>query len=459
MMKILRTDETIVAQASARGQGIRGIVRLSGPLSLDALKNLFRADEDWTPDRPQVVSGEILFGQTKIPAPCDLYFWPEGRGFTRQLSAELHLPGNQPLIDSTIQTLCRNGCRLASPGEFTLRAFLAGRIDLSQAEAVLGVIDSKDENELKLALSQLAGGIRFPWEHLHETILDILTHLEAEFDFADEDIEFIDRDMMKQTIEKLLEAIQRVQQQIEHRADTSELPSVALVGTPNVGKSRLFNSLTQMAARESGFHSGAIVSEHSGTTRDYLVCECTWQNVGFRLIDTAGLETANPSELFSLPHIEAQQKTRESLESADLIIFCQPWQEDDSFFSFLAETQSGLNAISIWTKADHVSEAEIAEKLVTSAKTSHGLDALLTQIVDLLKRSQHAFEVLPSTALRCREMLNAASASLTRAISLNDDVLIASELRYAWEQIGMITGSTFHDTLLDRIFSRFCIGK
>ncbi len=213
--------------------------------------------------------------------PADLFLWPQGRSYTRQLLAEIHTFGSPPLVDEILQSLCRNGARLAQPGEFTLRAFLAGRIDLTQAEAVLGVIDAADRNQLQAALAQLAGGLARPLGQLRSDLLDLLADLEAGLDFVEDDIRFVTPDELNRRLAAAAETIDQIGAQLTGRDAATARPRVALIGYPNVGKSSLFNALVGNAA--------ALVSTQAGTTRDYLSATIDACGMSIELIDTAGI--------------------------------------------------------------------------------------------------------------------------------------------------------------------------
>ncbi|MEX0612814.1 MAG: hypothetical protein WD229_11905, partial [Pirellulales bacterium] len=205
-------DDTICAIATAPGGAARGMVRVSGPDALRIIAQLFQPRDGQPLDAvrgPTALAGDVAVelgvdrGSTNPPltpsyrggestrVPCDLFLWPTVRSYTREPLAELHTVGSPPLVEALLATVCRAGARLAEPGEFTLRAFLAGRLDLTQAEAVLGVIDAADRRQLDTALAQLAGGLSQPLSRLRDELLNLLAHLEAGLDFVDEDIEFI----------------------------------------------------------------------------------------------------------------------------------------------------------------------------------------------------------------------------------------------------------------------------
>ncbi len=220
--------------------------------------------------------------ELRSPLPATLYVWPNARSYTRQPQAEVHTLGSPPLLQCVLRAVCQAGARPAEPGEFTLRAFLSGRLDLTQAEAVLGVIDARGDDQLRAALEQLAGGLAGPLGQLRDRLLDLLAHLEAGLDFVEEDIEFITARELDGQLLAAAGAVDRLAQQMASRDLAGELPVVALTGWPNTGKSSLFNALLGDCQ--------ALVSEVAGATRDYLTGELEWRGLRFQLVDTAGAE-------------------------------------------------------------------------------------------------------------------------------------------------------------------------
>ena len=215
--------------------------------------------------------------------PATLYLWPGSSSYTREPAAELHTLGSPPLLAAMVGQLGCHGARPAEPGEFTLRAFLAGRIDLTQAEAVLGIIDARGRRDLDVALEQMAGGLARPVAALRHSLLDILARLEAGLDFVEDDIEFITTAEIEAELNQITAQVNALTAQLGTRSRLDEAVRAVLVGPPNVGKSSLFNALTQ---------SGALVSNTPGTTRDYLTARLDLAGIACELIDTAGVETA-----------------------------------------------------------------------------------------------------------------------------------------------------------------------
>ena len=277
-------DDTIAAIASPPGGAARGIVRLSGPRALACVEQFFQPaeqDDFRSGAFPRAIRGALRLPGLSSPLPCHAYLWPDGRSYTGQAVVEIHTLGSPPLLQLVLQSLCTAGARLAGPGEFTLRAFLAGRIDLTQAEAVLGVIDAGDAGALDVALRQLAGGLARPLSHLRDALLELLAHLEAGFDFADEALAFITPEDLDRQLAEASRAVAHLRRQVAARGDATDVVRAVLVGRPNTGKSSLFNALAGDRA--------ALVSDHPGTTRDYLTADIELDGVKYRLVDTAGM--------------------------------------------------------------------------------------------------------------------------------------------------------------------------
>ena len=472
-------DDTIAAIASPPGGAARGIVRISGPESLVCVAQLFHANtgeplSSW--NSLHAVAGLLQLPGLDAPVPCDLYLWldelwcgrlacaragetpaPQVRSYTGQPLVELHTIGSPPLLELLLQSLCSAGARLANPGEFTLRAFLAGRIDLSQAEAVLGVIDAADPHELQVALSQLAGGLSHPLQRLRDALLELLAHVEAGFDFADEDLPFITREELDRRLAEAETNVAAILAQTISRSEPVDAVQAVLVGRPNVGKSSLFNAL-------AGKHA-AIVSEHPGTTRDYLVAELDLNGAKCRLIDMAGTNMTGEAALgHDIQHaaqsVAALQRRQSRVEvlCLDATRPLDKWEQDE-----LARWPAAGRII-VLTKCDAPRRCESCPPAVeTSSFTGQGIDALRGELrrVTLSVGGGHG-DVVAATAVRCCESLRLADESLHRARQLAaaaQEELAAAEIRLALDELGKVVGAVYTEDVLDHIFSRFCIGK
>src|SRR5262245_2521181 len=445
-------DDTIAAIATASGSGLRGIVRLSGPRSVEIAAKLFAGE--FSQSSPTCRRGTVHLPSDLGHVPATLYLWPTSRTYTGQPSAELHLPGSPPVLEAALEAACQAGARLARPGEFTLRAFLAGRLDLTQAEAVLGVIDADSRQTLRSALAQLAGGIAQPLRALRERLLDLLAQLEAGLDFVDEDIEFITAAELEQQLAAAAGLIDSLTDQMRSRGEAGLIPRIVLAGLPNVGKSSLLNALAE--------DSAAIVSDIAGTTRDFVTRRVKIGQRECLIIDTAGRFTAPPTTEMETA---AQSLAGQQIENADLMLLCldasqtlQEWEKQQ-----LRATDDS-RMLTVWTKADLLAacnDAVSGPAVHTSSRTGAGIDALRSAIERALAPIDSESGVVAGTADRCRESLRLAADALQRARTnaAAAEELVAVEVRIALDEVGRVVGAVYTDDILDRVFSRFCIGK
>jgi tRNA modification GTPase len=467
MRPLLDTEDTIVAIASGSEPAIRGVIRLSG---WDARRIAAKAGIDLPEGaggrtRPWVGGCQLAPFDSLPKISLQVQWWPTTRSYCGQPTAELHLVGSIPLLERTVARLIACGARAARPGEFTLRAFLAGKIDLTQAEAVLAVIDAKDTPQLQQGLEQLAGGLAAPLRSLRSQLLDTLADLEAGLDFVDEDIEFISRATLRTRLVDSRAKVAMLIVQVQQRGSSRQRPRVVLAGRPNAGKSRLLNALC------AGSH--AIVSDVAGTTRDVLSANWYIGPMVVELTDTAGLDGPRDSI-----EATAQRLAIEQYRSADLILHCVDlWTDEESNGPSdrmpWPDVEEGVDMciapsvarIVVGTKADLRSGWPIPDgvDVVVSAVTGAGLDQLRRDVLQRLQPTLEVHAAVPSTALRCRESLHAVSASLDQAIAMIDagdgEEHLAAEVRLVLHHVGLVTGEVATDDLLDRIFSRFCIGK
>lgn len=467
------TQDTICAIASGNQGAFRGAIRISGPRALEVagamLPEAYREAhwDNWRSIRRATrMEAELELGETLGRIPCDFWIWPNSQSYTGQPSVELHLFGSMPLLESCVQRLCTFGARLAEAGEFTFRAFLAGRMDLAQCEAVLGVIDAKSQKGLDIALEQLAGGLQLPLQSLRQKLIELLADLEAGLDFVDEDIEFVTQDSLKEQLRSSLDAMQPIVQQLGMRGFSDAWIKVALFGLPNAGKSSLINAL-------AGYQA-ALVSDIPGTTRDYVKVRSERHPIQW--IDTAGKEDVHEQG----PRQEAQERTNEQWEQADLRWWCVDLSQEpiaDAILPSPALTAS-TNDQDLWlvgTKAD-LAPQDLLQRwqawavptgkrfFVSSSQSRYGLESL-EQALDewLVDRDAEASGILPSTLSRCRTALEAAQRSIECALQAVEDragdEIVAAELRLALDHLGVIVGEVYTDDILDALFSRFCIGK
>lgn len=449
-------DDTIVAVSSANGPAPRAIVRVSGPGTRTVVSGVFTG-EPLPPFPPGGEIGERGFHPRRLapgvlrltgvrsPLPATLYFFAGPRSYTGQDLAELHTVGSPPLVERLVSDLLAAGARPARPGEFTMRAFLAGKKDLPQAEAVQAVIEAGTDADLSAALNQLAGGVSGPLGALRDDLLNLLADVEAALDFADEDIEFVSQSATISRLRAAITQLEAVRKQLDDRTVSGRPVRVALVGLPNAGKSSLFNAL---AGGE------ALVSPVAGTTRDYLTKPLALAGVSVELIDTAGWQDAADTIEEQAQRLGTEQTTR-----ADVIVWC----DERGAFGASEEARlgaTGAEVLKVWTKRDgqpHTGGAVIG----ASVRSPDGLGALRAALGDLVVSLTRP-PLAPSQS-RCRHHVAACLEFLAEAHALasNDGPpeLLALSLRSALDPLGEMTGAVYTNDLLDRIFSRFCIGK
>lgn len=437
----MHPDDTIAALATAPGPGLRAILRLSGPDALRIAAAVVTCEPPASLERRRY-EGSIRLPDIASPIPADLLVFPGPHSYTGQDVVEVHTISSPPLVDGILAALLSAGARVARPGEFTMRAFLAGKLDLPKAEAVLGVISANDDDQLRQAMAQLAGNVTRPLDGLREDLLNLLADLEAGLDFTDEDITFVGREDLLIRLSKGLAQVTLVRRQLDSRSRHDRPFRAALVGRANAGKSRLFNVLTG---------GKAIVSAIPGTTRDYLIGKLEIDGIAIELIDTAGAQW--PRDTIDA---NAQELGHRQAMAADLRLVLIPGGEDmnDHDREHLA-----ADGMAITSQCDLVPGP--AERLATSAATGHGLDELKSRLAAEAK-SRRESPLAPSLS-RCRHHVEKCLEHLRNshnAVLFEDPAeILALELRAALDQLGELVGAVYTDDLLDRIFSRFCIGK
>lgn len=475
---VARLDDTICAIATPMGEGGIGIVRVSGSKAIDAAQAIvrLRSGKSLSALKTRTLSHADLFDATttshhlrpagRAEQPLDealVAVMRAPHSYTGEDVVELQSHGGPLVLQRLCEALLRQGTRLAEPGEFTKRAFLNGRLDLTQAEAVLDTIRAKTSGSLKMAQAQLRGRLANEIDRLRGSVIGVLAEIEAGIDFSDEDITFIKTD-------ELLSRLGQIQGAIDHLVQTGEEGrlfregiTAVIVGRPNVGKSSLLNALLSS--------DRAIVTPMPGTTRDILEEVLNIRGLPVRLFDTAGLrETADPAEQ------EGVRRTRAAMEDAQLVVLLfdgsTPLTEEDH--RLLTEHQARKRLV-VMNKTDlaqafvPVALAAFADDasgapICVSAKTGTGLDEFRDRLrAALLRADFEPGETAIATRLRHHVALQAVQDSLAHAVaSVRSNLsaeLIAVDLRGALDALGEITGAVTTDDILDRIFQEFCIGK
>ncbi len=463
-MSILQ-QEPIAAIATAAGESAISIVRMSGNGVLNIADKVFRKAGDNAFSFHKAKSHTAHYGHI-VDAKSDMVdevmaiVYKSPRSFTMEDSVEFNCHGGVIVTQTVLETLLDAGCRLAEAGEFTRRAFLNGRIDLVQAEAIGEMIHAKTTAAYRSALSHLKGDLSKKLSALREELLNACAMLELELDFGEEDVEFQSRDELRAKIAELKTTLTTLADSFKFGKLVQEGVRTAIVGKPNAGKSTLLNALL---GKER-----AIVSDIAGTTRDYIEESFVIEGVLFKLIDTAGLRT-------TYDHIEGEgiKRSYEKIEEADLILYLidgsKPIDADEiKAIETLKEKNKDAKFLLVLNKSDLSRNGDVKietmETISISALTRNGIDTLKQRMKSLSIGAEKLSEgSIMLTNLRHYEAVRNALQSLSQAETQVEchapTELIASDLRDALHHIGTITGKVSTDDILNHIFEKFCIGK
>lgn len=451
-------SDTIVAPATAPGQAALAVLRLSGPQAIAIADTLWRGKSLAQADSHTAHLGTVLDsrGLQLDQAVAVVYRAP--RSFTGQDSVELTIHGSMYVRRELLNTLIKAGARLAEPGEFTRRAFLGGRLDLSQAEAVADIIAAESRAANDIAQSQLQGKFAGRIQQLRQQLIDIASLLELELDFAEEDLEFADRTLLTQLATQARDEIRRLLQSFRTGDAIMHGIPVAIVGAPNAGKSSLLNALLG--------HDRAIVSDVPGTTRDTIEETLHLGDHLFRFIDTAGLRASTDAvERIGI------DRARAAIASARIILYVH--DATLPLHPALIPRVPDATTLLVLNKTDLIPTPTLDSQLSTldsqllptplSTRTGEGLDQIVRHLVTIAADMTTTYgDVLVANA-RHAEALSSALTSIGRVLdglrsTLPAD-LVAQSLRETISHLGAITGAISSDLLLSTIFSRFCIGK
>jgi tRNA modification GTPase len=449
-------DDTIVALATAHGVSAIGVVRLSGPKAIDITNALFPSKDLNKAKGNTLHVGLLKDGDTVLDeVVVSLFRAP--RSYTGEEVTEISCHGS-PFIQEQIVNACiAHGARLARPGEFTQRAFLKGKLDLTQAEAVADLIASNTEASQQAALKNIRGGFSDILKSLRDQLITFSALIELELDFSQEDVEFADRTQLYQLIRTIQTTVADLLHSFKLGNVIKNGVKVAIVGKPNAGKSTLLNTLLN--------ENRAIVSEIAGTTRDTIEEVINIDGILFRLIDTAGIRESN-DEI----EVIGVEKSREKMKEADIVLYlfdaaAETPGELDAAVALLREVNP--NYVLVGNKADLVSD--VSEKfagtdaLYISAKTHHHVDALKERLVDKVLQGQVNMESTIVTNARHYASLQQVASSIHDVqVGMDGNIpgdLLALDIRRALHFLGEITGEITTEDQLDYIFSKFCIGK
>ncbi len=453
----MNSQDIIIAPATPPGEGGVAIIRLSGKGCLDLALDYFRASGSQTSPNSHVFYHGFIFDDSGSDVDEIMFvYMASPRSFTAEDVVEIHCHGGHQTVSKILQIFISAGARLAQPGEFSYRAFLNGRLDLSQAEAIADLIHARSDKARTLALSQLEGRLSQSLYKLKEQLKDILALIEAWLDFPEEELPQENIIQIRQQVESSIVQLQEMVSSYNTGRFYTEGVSLLILGKPNVGKSSLMNSLLG--------EERAIVTEIEGTTRDFLEEGLVINGLPVRLIDSAGVrDTLDPIEK------EGVNRTLGKIKSSDLILLLF-----DGSQGFSSEDKAALdrcvhtNFLVLLTKADLPQRCILPdlpfEPLAISTKTGQGLDLLrksihgalieadIQQEDSIFITNQRHQQAAISTTISLRRFLDA----LDQSFSLE---FLAVDIREALNSLGQITGETTNDDILESIFSRFCIGK
>ena len=456
-------EDTIAAVATAYGEGGIGIIRISGEKSLDILRDIFEfGGETREIQSRRMTYGRIIDKENNSIIDEVLAVYMKGpKTYTAEDVVEINCHGSVVSLRKTLELLLRKGARMAEPGDFTKRAFLNGRLDLSQAEAVIDVVKAKTYRSFDVAISQLEGGLSLKISEIRQKLLDLLVDITVNIDYPDEDIEEITYENIGQNILLIANMIEKLLSTASTGRMIREGIRIAIVGKPNVGKSSLMNGLLK--------ESRAIVTEVPGTTRDTIEEALSIRNIPVYLVDTAGIrDTSDKVEKIGI------EKSKEAFNNADFVIFIIDGSralsiEDEQ----IADHLEGKKSLVLINKCDLSRAVDIKDvrKLVPDAdiiETSLADGSGIDEIEEFIENMVYGGEISQSHSTmvnnvrhidllaRSRDSLNDARSMTAAGQALE---FIEVDVRSAYESLGEITGETVSDDIINEVFARFCLGK
>lgn len=442
--------DTIAACAAREGDGARSIVRISGPRAravvAECIDSAAAEALAGCAARKALLSADLILPPWRRSVRVRLYLWPQARSYTGQEVCELHLPCSAPLVAAALDEFARRGARIARPGEFTLRAFLSGRLDLAQAEGVLGVIHAESVEALRAAVDRRTGGLSRAVLEIRSDLLDLVADLEAGLDFSHEDVEPLQPAEIDRRLQLARRRLAEIRSTCSSRRIDARPPRVVLVGPPNAGKSSLLNALAD-APR-------SIVHEAPGTTRDVVGATAIVEGRRIEILDTAG-EDEGPDEILR----SAERLREREAHDARLLVVCRPADAQVQ-----TPPPSKSPALIVRTKSDLATEG--VDDRFDAAVSIHdpaSIRSLARLLSDRLADGVDEAGAGGDASERVAASLDRASSALDDAGRIHGervgDEFLAAALRAAVRRLGEIVGDACTEDLLDRVFSRFCIGK
>ena len=464
-------QDTIVALSTPPGQGAIGVIRLSGNHAISIVDEIFFSKNNLTKVAPNTVHfGRIKDANARTIDECVVTLFKAPKSYTKEDVIEISCHGSPYILEQVIQLCLKGGARMADRGEFTMRAFLNGQMDLSQAEAVADLIASENATSHEMAMKQMRGGFSDQIAELRQELIDFAALIELELDFGEEDVEFADRGKLKVLVEKIKRVISKLMESFHLGNVLKNGVSTVIAGRPNAGKSTLLNALLN--------EERAIVSDIAGTTRDTIEEQLNIKGVTFRLIDTAGIREAQDS----IERIGVE-KTMEKIGQSTVVVYLfdvietspdELWYDVATFLDGSKALTNGSKHLFVANKMDlnpytqpqdYYKKGLIGPNNLITASALHQMniehlkDTLYQLVIDhpelmdqtIVTNSRH-FDALQ----KAFESLDRVVQGLTTGITGD---FIAMDIRQSLHHLGEITGEIHTDDLLDSIFGRFCIGK
>lgn len=452
------TDDTIAAISTSLGYSGIGIIKLSGKDSIRITDKIFVSPKKKTLKQTpshRIIYGHIIDSNKEIIDEVLVSIMRSPHTYTKEDVVEINCHGGPVPLRRILELVLKTGARLAEPGEFTRRAFLNGRIDLAQAEAVLDVINALTEQSQKAAIEQLRGGLSKKIENIREKLIELTAFVEAYIDFPEEDIEPPSIEDMKKLALKIQQSLRQLINSSRYGMILREGLKIAIIGRPNVGKSSLLNALLEQ--------DRAIVTEVPGTTRDIIEDYLNIQGIPVKIMDTAGIR-----EVKDIAEEEGVKRSLRAMKEADLVLIILDGSEDlHDTDRELAEKSKSKNTVLVINKIDLPQKIRLKKTdrqvVRVSAIKGTGLNKLKDKIVEAALKGKSVYGTDIVTNIRHVHVLEKALASINSFVDgINKKIspeFLAVELRDALDAIGEIIGITTPEDILNKIFSDFCIGK
>ena len=453
-------NDTICAIATSQGVGAISIIRVSGEESISIVNKLFKGKNLEEVESHTINYGHIINKNGETIDEVLVSIMKAPRTFTAEDTVEINTHGGIAPTNKVLELLLENGCRLAEPGEFTKRAFLNGRIDLLEAEAVMDMINAKTDVQRKMAANQISGKTSDLINELRDDMVQIISNINVNIDYPEyDDVDIITNDVLVPKMTKLKEKITKILKESENGKIIKDGIKTSIIGRPNVGKSSLLNALLE--------EDKAIVTDIAGTTRDIVEGQIRINGIILNMIDTAGIrETEDKIEAIGV------EKSKKIMEESDLILFMLNNNEEltDDIKELLSKLDN-KNYLVLINKNDLTSKLNREELNVDKSRIidlsiieNKGIDELKDKIVELFNIEE--IETKDPTYLsntrsisilrRCLERVEDVEQSLINNMPID---MIELDIKNIWEELGTINGSNYEEELLDEMFSRFCLGK